>query len=68
MIAYYANEIKLDCMLMLNQNILPTKQLRDIVQGYDSIYQKSGLTEIKPKKGKVKKIIEERRIALDSME
>ena len=34
-IKYYANEIKIDSQLMLNQNTLPSKQLKDIIRGYD---------------------------------
>lgn len=53
-------------MLMLNQNTLTQKQLKDIIKGFDTISQRSGLNSIKAKKGKnIKKIIEERKKAFD---
>jgi hypothetical protein len=65
-VTYYSSEIKLDYMLMLNQNTLTQKQLKDIIKGFDTISQRSGLNSIKAKKGKnIKKIIEERKKAFD---
>ena len=60
-VTYYSSEIKLDYMLMLNQNTLTQKQLKDIIKAFDFIQQKSGLQKIKAKRGKnIKQIMDER--------
>jgi hypothetical protein len=68
-ISTYSNKLNMEGMLMLTQDMLPSKQLKEIVSQYASIENKSGFIKIKPKKGKeIKSIIADRDKAVEAMQ